>query len=331
MNRPILIVSSLLALCAGPALAASNGFNQPGNILISDQFNNRVIEINPQKQIVFQFGSNDPALCNPGPGAIIAPNDAERLSGGLTLIPGTGTSSCPDNRVIIVDANGTIVFQYGQAGVAGAGPNELNVPVFAVQNRAGNVLITDQANNRIILVDSNQHVLWSYGPTSGAGALNSPNSAEILPNGHILIADENNNRTLEITLSGQIVQQISRGLSVVAFASRLPNGDTLIADAGNNRVVEFDPQLQVVFQYVTNTGAGSNPNPNPTGAVRQRTGNTVIADQFNNRVIVIDPSGNLLFQYGQTNVVGNGPDQLNAPYSAVVVGQYYGLTPPGKP
>ena len=332
MDRRILLLSGALAFAtASPVLAQDSGFNRSGNILISDQFNNRVIEVGADKQIVFQFGSNDPTLCNPGPGAIIAPNDAERLAGGRTLIPGTGTASCPDNRVIIVDPDGDIVFQYGQAGVAGSGPNELNVPVFAIQDRNGNVLITDQANNRIILVDAGQDILWSYGPTSGPGALNSPNSAEILPNGHILIADENNSRVLEITRQGTIVSQISSGLNIVAFASRLPNGHTLVVDSGNNRVVEFDTNQQIVFQFVTNRQGNSNPNPNPTGAVRLRSGNTLIADQLNNRVILVDRFGNMIGQpYGMTNVVGNGPNQLNAPYSAVVIGQYLGVTaPPG--
>ena len=31
-------------------------YNQPGNILIADQFNNRVIEITPDGQIVWSFG-----------------------------------------------------------------------------------------------------------------------------------------------------------------------------------------------------------------------------------------------------------------------------------
>ena len=47
-------------------------FNKPGNILISDQFNNRVVEIDPStKDIAWSFGSGNPSLCNPGPGAII--------------------------------------------------------------------------------------------------------------------------------------------------------------------------------------------------------------------------------------------------------------------
>src|SRR4029077_20792289 len=114
-------------------------------------------------------------------------------------------SGCVDNRVILVDAGGTIVWQYGQFGVTGFGPNELNTPV---QNTylptSGNVLITDQGNERIIEVRRTDNaIVWQYGEDgvvgSGAGQLNNPNAAELLANGHILISDENNNRAIEVT------------------------------------------------------------------------------------------------------------------------------------
>ncbi len=329
MTRAACLLAGLLTLGAGPPALAGE-FNEDGNILISDQFNNRVVEVDRHKHIVFQFGSGDPTLCNPGPGSVIAPNDVERLALGFTLIAGTGTSTCPDNRVIVIDPFGDIVFQYGQAGVSGSGPNQLNVPVFAIQDQFGNFLITDQGNNRIILVSPWGSILFSYGPKSGHGALNSPNSAEILRDGHILIADENNSRVLEIDRNGRIVFEYSRGLNIVAFASRLPDGDTLIVDSGNNRVIEIDQEQRIVWQYRTNTKPGSNPSPNPTSAIRLRNGDTLIADQFNDRVIEVTQDKKIRFQYGMTNVVGNGRDQLNAPYNAVVIGQYIGVTrPPG--
>lgn len=318
------------AACVTQAAATGSLFNQPGNILITDQFNNRVIEVTRAGKIAWTFGSGGPSQCTAGAGTVIAPNDAERLAGGLTLIAGTGTGSCPDNRVIVVNEAGTIVYQYGQAGVAGSGANELNVPVFAIETANGDYLITDQANNRIIEVDATQNIVYNYGPAGGKGALNSPNSAELLTDGDILIADENNNRAFEINpaQNNNIVFSFSRGLNTVAFASRLPNGDTLIADAGNNRIIEINQAKHAVFKYHTNLSSNSNPNPNPTGAVRLADGNTLIADQFNNRVIIISPQKKIIFQYGQTNVVGIGPNQLNAPYSAVSIGDYTGVTPP---
>lgn len=322
------ILAALLA--ASTSAAAAPAFNTPGNVLISDQFNNRVLEISPQKNPVWSFGSGNPTLCNPGPGAVIAPNDVERLANGLTLIAGTGTSTCPDNRVIVVDQWGDLIWQYGQAGVSGSGPNQLNVPVFALETPRHTILITDQGNNRIIEVDQQHNIVYQYAPTSGAGALNNPNSAELLRNGHILIADENNSRVLEIdpAHNNRIVLNYSTGLNIVAFASRLRGRATLITDSGNNRIVEIDRTGKPVFTYSTNRGKNSNANPNPSGAVQLANGNILIADQFNDRVLEIDSTKKRVFQYGVTNVPGNSPGYLNAPYSAVVVGDYTGVTPP---
>jgi outer membrane protein assembly factor BamB len=330
----------LLSLGALTPVAAHGGsFNHRGNLLITDQFNNRAVEINPEtKQIVWSFGSNNPALCNPGPGAIIGLNDAERISGGLTILAGTGIppntsaqmpAGCVDNRVIVVNRSGQIVWQYGQAGVTGSGPNELNVPVFAIQLPNRNIMVVDQGNNRVIEIGRmSKSIVWSYGPASGPGALNNPNSAELLRNGHILIADENNNRVIEITRAGSIVWEFSTGSSPIAFASRLPNGRTLIVDSGNARIIEVTRKKNVVFEYFTNKAAGSNTMPLPTNAVQLANGDIAIADQFNHRAIVINEEKELEFQYGQTNVAGNGPNQLNGPYTAFSIGDYTGQTPP---
>jgi hypothetical protein len=333
----ILILVPLVVAFVGLMPAhASSGFNQAGNLLITDQFNNRVIELDPgSNSIVWSFGSGNSQSCNPGPGAIIGSNDAERLSNGLTVMAGTGippgvpnTAPCADNRVIVVDQSGLIVWQYGQAGKNGTAPNLLNVPVFVAQLPNQDFLIVDQGNNRVIEVNGTKTIVWSYGPTSGPGALNVPNSAELLTNGDILIADENNNRTIEINRAGQIIWEYSQGLAFAAFASRLPNGNTLITDSGHARIVEVTTDKHIVSQYYTNTAAGSNTSPLPTNAVRLANGNTIIADQYNDRVLIIDQNQKTVFQYGMTNTPGAGPNQLYGPYTAFVIGDYTGQTPP---
>src|SRR5258708_18866456 len=134
---------------------ASDGFNTPGNVLISDQFNNRVIEVDRNKHIVWQFGSGISTRCNPGPGAIIGLNDAERLSNGLTLLAGTGIpantvpglpNGCVDNRVIVVNQDGQIVWQYGQAGGTGPWPNPLNLPPFSRPFPNPHIIVLDPLN-----------------------------------------------------------------------------------------------------------------------------------------------------------------------------------------
>jgi hypothetical protein len=338
LTVPMTVISASTLDDQGNGSDHHNNFNQPGNLLITDQFNNRVIEVNPHtKAIVWSFGSNDPSLCNPGPSTIIGSNDAERLANGLTVMAGTGIppgaspampNGCVDNRVIVVNEDGHIVWQYGQTGVMGSGPNQLNVPVFVIQLPSHNFLIVDQGNNRVIEVNTAKQVVWSYGPASGPGALNNPNSAELLSNGHVLIADENNNRVIEITRAGHIVWEYSAGIQFAAFASRLPNGDTLITDSGHARIIEVTPDKHVVFQYFTNTEKGSNPNPLPTNAVKLENGDISIADQFNNRVIIINDDKHIVFQYGQLNIVGNGQNRLNGPYTSYVIGDYTGQTPP---
>ncbi len=172
---------------------------------------------------------------------------------------------------------------------------------------------------------------------TGAGFnQNNPNSAELLENGDILIADENNNRVIEVNRAHQIVWRYgdvnSSALNGAAFASRLPNGDTLITDSSNNRVVQVTQSKNVVFTFYTNTRPGSTANPLPTRAVQvaypkyfdqrsiQRSGHR----DHPHRPTVGDDR----LTQGQIGVAGSGFDQLNAPYDAKVIGDYTGLTPP---
>ena len=335
-------VVTLVAACGLSTSAQEKAFNKDGNILISDQFNNRVIEVDPNThEVIWQFGDGSSVA---GPHSVVSVNDAQRV-GPLTLIAGTGApagseptcpNGCPDNRVMLVNPAGHIVWQYGQAGVSGSGFDQLNTPVQNTWLPNHHVLITDQVNERVIEVTRQKNIVWQYGQTGVSGdgfdQLNNPNSAELLDNGDILIADESNNRVIEVDRQMNIVWSYGCAtctqLSGAAFASRLPNGNTLITDSGNNRILEVDSSGNVVSTYYTNTRPGSVSAPNPTRAVRLKNGNTLISDQFNMQVIEIDPNQNIVFTQGTIGVPGNGFDLLNAPYDAKVVGDYTGLTPP---
>jgi outer membrane protein assembly factor BamB len=338
--------AGLVLLLSISAIAQGNAFNSPGNILISDQFNNRIIELNPATgQIVWSFGDGSSTA---GPTSVVAPNDAQRI-GELTVIAGTGApagtptlyeancqNGCADNRVIVVNKGGKIVWQYGKAGVTGAGFNQLNTPVQATVLPNKDILITDQGNQRVIEVNHLKQIVWQYGTTgvsgTGPNQLNNPNSAELLENGDILISDENNNRVIEVGRGKQILWRYAPNntslLNGAAFASRLCNGHTLITDSNNNRVIEVDRKGHVSFTFVTNTRPGSMANPLPTRAIRMCNGNTLISDQYNDQVFEIDSTGKIVFSYGEIGVVGNGPNQLNAPYDAKEIGDYVGITPP---
>lgn len=357
MKRSLVLLALSAVFGAALSLATTivradddSGFNQPGNILITDQFNNRVIEIDPAGKIVWHFGVGPEDI---SPRSVIGTNDAERV-GDFTLMAGTGTppgvaqasaqcaaNGCQDNRVMLVDRDGEIVWQYGTFGVTGFGPNQLNTPVaniFLPTN--GNVLITDQGNQRIIEVRrSDNAIVWQFGETNVPGSdnshLSSPNSAELLANGHILISDESNSRALEVTHTtpSEVVATFSAQgtVSGMAFASRLPNGHTLLTDTGNSRIVEVTRKDVKVWEYFTNTRPGSNPSPLPTRAVRLANGNTLISDQFNNQVIEVNHAKEIVASYGTINVFGfntRNASVINAPYSAYKIGDYTGMTPP---
>ena len=331
---------------AGPMLEGDGADGPAGHVLIADQFNNRVIEIDRQGNIVWHFGDGSPSA---GPTSVVSPNDAERLPDGTTLIAGTGAppaagaaygvteqacamNGCPDDRVLLVDQNGNIQWEYG-AGDSGAG--QLSGPVCARMVSNGHVLITDQGNARIIEVDpATSAVVWQYpADLDGGSPLADPNSAERLSNGNTLIADEGNNRVVEVDASGNVVWQYPTNpspqvLSAAAFASRLPNGNTLITDSGNSRVIEVTPQLTVVWTFVTNARASSFPQPFPSHAVRLADGDTLIADQLNDQVIEVDSNGQIVFSYGTIQVSGSTAGLLNAPYDAKILGDYTGLTAP---
>src|ERR1700720_3315645 len=239
----------LAALPASAGMVSPAKFNHPGNILISDQFNNRVIEADKNGNIVWSWGLGPMDF---SANSILGVNDAERV-GQDTLMAGTGIpagvdpncpAGCADSRVILVDPSGNIVWQYGQFGVNGSGPDQLNAPVQATWAPDQTVYITDQANQRVIQVDQNLNIVWQYGTTGVSGngfdQLNAPNSAELLKNGDVLIADEGNNRLIEITPPTVNVDKTFTAQSTMnapAFASLLPDKDILVADGGNNPAI----------------------------------------------------------------------------------------------
>src|SRR6267143_1610932 len=180
------LTATLVALAFFPIVAAAgshittNGFNQAGNILITDQFNNRVIEINPAtNQIVWSFGSGNGLLCNPGPNRLNTPVFAIETANHDIMIVDQG-----NNRVIEVTQDKQIVFSYGA----------LNNPNSAEVLPNNNVLIADENNNRVIEINRAGNIVWQYSAGISFAAF-----ASRLPNGNTLITDSGNARIVEVT------------------------------------------------------------------------------------------------------------------------------------
>jgi len=337
------LLTSLLLTAVAVHAKSKPRFNARGNLLIVDRYNNRVIEIDTNMQtIVWQY---EMSVRKSVTNLIVGPCDAERVHSQTLIVggglpPGASTnypSGASDNRVILVNRKGRIIWQYGQAGVTGSGDNELNNPVTAMMLPHRSVLITDQGNQRVIQVNRKKKIVWQYGTTGVNGSdtnqLNQPAGAQRLGNGHYLIADAVNNRVIEVTRKGALLRQYgdpmdSSILNGPTYVCRLSHGaNLLITDSLNNRIVEINRNNSNVFTYVTSARSGSVTDPQPTHAVQLKKGNFLIADQFNHQVIEIDASGDVVFSYGTLAVPGSADGFLNAPCDAKVVGDYTGLTP----
>ena len=238
-----------------------------GNTLINEALNDRVIEVSPDGEIVWEYTE------------VIYPTDSVRMENGSTLIADKG-----NKRVIMVTPDKEIVWEYsgnGQVLTAAYG-------VRALDN--GNVLIADQGNMedpksiaRIIEVTGDKEVVWEYsGP---AMEFVCPSFGGRLENGNTLIAD--NAGILdgkpvyvrEITSDKEIAWEYSEGLTCVYTLERLGNGNTLICAQCDGRVIEVTPDGEKVWTY----GAIDEPG----GVQRLDNGNTLIGVFGENRVIEV--------------------------------------------
>jgi hypothetical protein len=298
------------------------GAGSVGNhILITDQGNNRIIEVDQTtKQIVWQF---PPVTSTEDTEAGVVATIKE----GAPL--GTGDAGSGDAGAADTGADtGAADAEAGDAALGDAGAKEAGARDAGIPDASAGDAATEGSEDA-----GDEAAVTPGGDDAGTSnqALNSPNSAERLANGHTLIADESNNRVIEVATDGTIVWQYPQPvnlalLNVAGFASRLANGNTLITDTNNNRVIEVTMAGTVAWTYSTTTA--TMPAPQPSCAVRLANGDTLITNQFNDQVIEVTPANDVVFTYGQPGVAGSANGQLNTPYHAVDIGDYTGLTAP---
>jgi hypothetical protein len=85
--------------------------------LIADSAHSRILEVDPNKQVVFEYFTNAGPTSNTAP----LPTNAVQLANGEISI-----ADQFNHRVLIIDPK--MEFQYGTVNVAGNGPDQLNGP-----------------------------------------------------------------------------------------------------------------------------------------------------------------------------------------------------------
>lgn len=281
----------------------------PGDILIADHLNNRLLIVDPQGQVRWQF---------PRPGDLargqtfLVPDDAFFSPDGKYII-----ATQEDDFVISVISIATnkIVYRYGTPGVPGSGPNHVNNPDDALLAPGGDIVSADIKNCRVITIEPPAHHLLHAIGQGGGGCVHqppyrfgSPNGAFPLTDGHYLVTEINGDWVDEMSLTGQV--SWSAHPPHVLYPSdtnAIYPGRFVTVDYSNpGQVVEFNSHGRLLWRF-----GGLN---KPSLGLPLPNGDILVNDDFNNRVIVIDPvTHRIVWQYGHTGAAGSKPGYLHDP------------------
>jgi hypothetical protein len=293
----------------------------PGDVLIADRSNDRLLVVDPYGRIVWQFPR--PGDLRPGQ-SFPVPDDAFFTPDGKQIVATEEDAFA----ISVVDvATHRIVYRYGSVGVAGSGPNQLWNPDDALMLPDGSLLAADIKNCRVILIHPPAHSLArSFGsPAQGCvhdppRAFGSPNGAFPLSNGHYLVTEINGAWVDEMTLSGHVVRAWHPpGVFYPSDTNEVRPGLYLTAGYESPGVVEtFDRRGRLHWRYRPRSAAGVL--DHPSLALPLPNGDVLATDDYHDRVIVIDPRTNrIVWQYGHTGVPGSAPGYLSQPDGADLV------------
>ena len=286
----------------------------PADVLIADHRNNRLLIVDPQGRIRWEFPR--PGDLAPGQ-TFLQPDDAFFSPDGKYII-----ATQEDDQVISVIsvAAGKIVYRYGVPGVPGSGPGHLFNPDDAMLTPAGLIVSADIKNCRLVVITPPAHTLTRViGQTTNAcehappRRFGSPNGAFPMTDGNYLVTEINGDWADEMALGGPgsaartVWSANPPGVLYPSDSNEVYPGRYLTVDYSDpGQVVEFTSSGRVLWRM-----GGFN---QPSLALPLPNGYILLNDDFNHRVCVVDPATKrVVWQYGHTGVAGSGPGYLNDP------------------
>lgn len=286
----------------------------PGDILIADSHNNRILLVTPQKKVVWQY---------PAPGQKTNIQDDDDVFFGPKFNE-IITNEEDNNTIAMINFNTREVdWLYGHPGVAGSAPGYLHTPddAFLFDKGDGLITVADIKNQRILFIDKKtKSIVKQYGKT-GVQRVNppvtygAPNGDFPAPNGGMLITQINGNDALLVNKRGKVQWTVHfpKQFRYPSDANFTPNGNVIVAFYTNpGAVVKMSPSGKVLWTYSVKTGEGAL--NHPSLAVELPNGMVLLNDDYNQRVIVINPKTNkIVWQYGHTGVSGTAPGYMNIP------------------
>jgi len=204
-----------------------------GNTLIADTNHDRVIEVTPQGEVVYDSSSINGGLLSDGT-HLRYTNDAHQLEDGTLLITDRN-----NNRCVMIDRQNQVLWSYDEG---------IRHPHNCDMLPNGHVMIADSDGNRVLEVDRDKRIVWAY--TGGEEGLSWPRDADRLPNGNTLIVNSRDSSLLEVTPGGEIVWRHRAGHFANYYDADLtPQGTILFSDQQRHQVVEINRAGEVVWRY----------------------------------------------------------------------------------
>ncbi len=281
----------------------------PYPIVIADRRNNRLIEVTPDKRIVWEFPSPDLVLYR-GNEDVNFSHDGKLLA----------VSEEDNYDVHIVDyEKKAVTWTYGVPDHKGGTAPYLNYPDDAHLLEDGNFLTADIRNHRVLIIDPRSNKIVTQWGTVGKRNHNppkelaAPNGATPLDNGDILISEIGGGWITRITRDSKVVWSV-QAPNIRYPSDAFPTVDgkhVIVADFWKpGRVVIFDPATRkVLWQYDGKTDEQKL--DHPSLARELPTGDIIVADDLRERVIVIDrKTKEIIWQYGVTDTKGHQPGYL---------------------
>ena len=312
------IVSSGVTLPAPPPLTGDRshpvpswGKPLPYPIVIADRRNNRLIEVAPNKQIVWEFPSPNLKIYRGNDDVFFSP-DGRKLM----------VNEEDNYDIHIIDyATRQIEWTWGVADTRGKGPGFFNYPDDAHLLADGTVLSADIRNCRIVFIDPKANkLLHQWGETGHCRhdpprQLDLPNGSTPLDNGDVLITEIRGAWISRVTRAGQLLWTVQAPhVSYPSDAYPTRDGQIIVADyAKPGRVVIFDPRSKkITWEYFVREGEGML--DHPSLALELPNGDVILNDDLRHRVLVIDrDSKAIIWQYGVTDQPGHLPGSLFYP------------------
>ncbi|MFN0062802.1 MAG: NHL repeat-containing protein [Myxococcaceae bacterium] len=177
-----------------------------GNYLVVDQDHARLLEITPTGSKAWQLGRSDCAT-GFGPDELAQPFHVDVEPNGRILVAEVGAHTVSEIVPGAGPTGATVIWQFGERGVAGSDEAHLQRPTSARRLPNGDVLIADSDNHRILQVrptlPAGGTVVWSFGVTGVPGNdlthLYWPYDVSRSPQGSFFVANLGSNQVLEVS------------------------------------------------------------------------------------------------------------------------------------